>query len=373
VAGYNDDITRNKLQLIDNAVMKYLQKCLAIVLMVMFAAGCAETNSQSAEKENDKMKKKDWAIVIHGGAGTISKDLPDSVKKGYMDDLDEALSLGEDVLKNGGQAIDAVEKVIRYLENNPKFNAGKGAVFTSEGGHELDAAIMVGNSRQAGAVTGVTTVKNPISLARLVMEESEHIMFSGAGAEEFAGQVGVERVNQDYFYTEKRHRAWKRAVEQAPMQEGQQSTLLEPDNGADEFWEDKKYGTVGCVVLDKEGMLVAGTSTGGMTNKKFGRVGDVPIIGSGTYASEVVAVSMTGAGERIMEAVSGHTISSYMKFKEASLQEAGSYLLNDVLKPDEAGMIAVDKYGNTYMNMNTKGMFRGKADSEGNRKVAIWE
>ena len=319
-------------------------------------------------------KKKDWALVIHGGAGTISKDRPEAEKKAYKAALDSALAIGEDILKNGGKSIDAVEKVINYMENNSRFNAGKGAVFTSEGGHELDAGIMIGNTREAGAVTGVTTVKNPITLARKVMEESKHIMFSGPGAEEFAGQVGVERVNQDYFYTEGRYKAWKRAVKKESTPDEQQSMFIKPDAGQERYVENAdKYGTVGCVALDQEGMLVAGTSTGGMTNKKFGRVGDVPVIGAGTYASDVVAVSMTGWGEHIMRAVSGHTVSSYMKFKEASLEEAGTYLLEEVLEPGDAGMIAVDKYGNTYMNMNTTGMFRGRADSEGNREVKIWE
>lgn len=352
--------------------MKYFPKLLLMLFIVVFTASCAEDNNGQPEPDDKKIKKKDWALVIHGGAGAISKDRPEAVKQAYMADLDSALAIGEKVLKNGGKAIDAVEQVINYLENNPKFNAGKGAVFTSEGGHELDAAIMVGNTREAGAVTGVTTVKNPISLARKVMEESKHVMFSGEGAEEFAGQVGVERVNQEYFYTEDRYKAWRRSVKREATPEDQQSMLLEPGMDTN-YWLKQKYGTVGCVALDQDGMLVAGTSTGGMTNKKFGRVGDVPVIGAGTYASDVVAVSMTGWGEKIMRAVSGHTVSSYMKFKGASLDKAGNYLLQDVLEPGDAGMIAVDKYGNTYMNMNTEGMFRGRSDSEGNREVAIWE
>ena len=321
--------------------------------------------SCTAQENQRDTTKKDWALVLHGGAGTISKDLPDSVKQAYMDDLDEALTIGEEALANGESALDAVEKVIRYLEDNPKFNAGKGAVFTHEGTHELDAAIMVGNTREAGAITGVTTVKHPISLARYVMENSRHVMFAGEGAEEYADQTGLERVNQEYFYTEKRYEAYKRAIS-----EEAESSLHTKENT---YWEDEKFGTVGCVAVDKNGMIVAGTSTGGMTNKKFGRVGDVPIIGAGTYASEVVAVSMTGWGEKIMRAVSGHTVSSYMKFNDASLEEAGDYLLNQVLDPGDAGMIAVDEYGNMYMNMNTSGMFRAMGDSEGNREVAIWE
>lgn len=341
--------------------MRFLKVSLMCFLTAVLFIGCAQQNGN----EQDTTKK-DWAIVIHGGAGTISKDLPDSVKQAYMNDLDEAITIGEDALANGESAVDVVQKVINYLENNPKFNAGKGAVFTHEGTHELDAAIMVGNTRNAGAVTGVTTVKNPINLARMVMENSKHVMFAGEGAEEFADEMNVERVNQDYFYTEKRYEAYKRAIKG-----DSQSGVIKK---SEKHWEDDKYGTVGCVVLDREGMLVAGTSTGGMTNKMYGRVGDVPIIGAGTYASEVVAVSMTGWGEKIMRAVSGHTVSSYMKFKKgATLEEAGDYLLNDVLEPGDAGMIAVDRYGNMYMNMNTKGMFRAMSDSEGKRKVAIWE
>ena len=259
----------------------------------------------------------------------MSKDMPDSAKQAYQADLNEALSIGEEILKEGGSSLDAVEKVIMYLEDNPKFNAGKGAVFTHDGSHELDAAIMAGHSLNAGAVTGVKTVKNPISLARLVMEHSKHVMFAGEGAEQYADEMDVERVTQDYFYTERRYRAWKRAVRENDAQ----SSVLKNSQSPSLPTADK-YGTVGCVALDREGRLAAGTSTGGMTNKKYGRVGDVPIIGAGTYAGEVVAVSMTGWGERIMEAVSGHTVSAYMKHRSADLEEAGTYLLREVLEPE---------------------------------------
>lgn len=343
--------------------MDLIARSLICMLILAVLTGC---DDQSQQQDTNP---KEWALVLHGGAGVISKDMPDSVKQSYMEDLDEALSIGEEILSNGGSAFDAVEKVINYLEDNPKFNAGKGAVFTHEGNHELDAAFMHGNTREAGAITAVTSVKNPISLARLVMENSKHVMFAAEGAEEFADQMEVERVSQDYFHTEKRYKAWKRALQREKENEDAQSGLYEGEI----YFDKQKYGTVGCVALDSDGQLVAGTSTGGMTNKKFGRVGDVPIIGSGTYASDVVAVSMTGWGEKIMRAVSGHTVSSYMKFKDASLDEAGRYLLEDVLDPDDAGMIAVDKNGNMLMDMNTQGMFRGKSDSEGNREVAIWE
>lgn len=344
-------------------IRKYIGGILALLLII----GCAESDDQQNQQDTDR---KDWALVIHGGAGAISEDRPDSVKEAYFNDLDKAVSIGEEILADGGSSLDAVESVINYLEDNPRFNAGKGAVFTHEGEHELDAAIMIGNTREAGAITGVKTIKNPISLARLVMENSKHIMFAADGAEEYANQFDLERVNQDYFYTEDRYRSLKRALE--AEEEDAQSSLIEENQPSDFHIEDK-YGTVGAVALDKDGQLVAGTSTGGMTNKKYGRVGDVPIIGSGTYASDVVAVSMTGWGERIMEVVSGHTISEYMKHKPASLEEAADYLLEDLLNPGDAGMIAVDKNGNMVMDMNTNGMFRGMSDSEGNREVAIWD
>lgn len=342
-------------------IRKYIGGILALLLIV----GCT-----ASEDQQNQQDRKDWALVIHGGAGAISEDRPDSVKEAYFNDLDEAVSIGEEILADGGSSLDAVESVINYLEDNPRFNAGKGAVFTHDGEHELDAAIMIGNTREAGTITGVKTIKNPISLARLVMENSEHIMFAADGAEEYANQFDLERVNQDYFYTESRYRALKRALE--AEEEEAQSSLIEQDQPS-KFHIEDKYGTVGAVALDQEGQLVAGTSTGGMTNKKYGRVGDVPIIGSGTYASDEVAVSMTGWGERIMEVVSGHTISEYMKHKPATLEEAADYLLEDLLNPGDAGMIAVDKHGNMVMDMNTNGMFRGMSDSEGNREVAIWD
>jgi beta-aspartyl-peptidase (threonine type) len=344
-----------------------LGKKLMGLLAVLMVVGCTQSDAQ---QEN---KQKEWALALHGGAGAISEDRPDSVKQAYFDDLDEALTIGEDILSNGGSAEDAVEKVINYLEDNPRFNAGKGAVFTHDGGHELDAAFMVGNTREAGTVTGVETVKNPITLARKVMETSKHVMFATEGAERYADKVGVERVDQEYFYTKSRYKALQRALEREEKEDGKQSGLIPKEDKTALYADGEKFGTVGAVAVDKDGQIVAGTSTGGMTNKKFGRVGDVPIIGSGTYASDVVAVSMTGWGEKIMRAVSAHTVSAYMKYKPATLQEAGDYLLEDVLNPGEAGMIAVDKDGNIYMNMNTNGMFRGSSDSEGNREVAIWE
>lgn len=322
----------------------------------------------SCQQPETPATQKEWAIALHGGAGTISQDLPDSVKQRYYEGLEEALRVGELVLRDGGSALDAVEKVVNSLEDNPLFNAGRGAVFTAEGRHELDAAIMDGSTLEAGALTGLTTVKNPISLARIVMEESRHIFFSGEGAEEYADQTDVERVENDYFHTQNRYEQWQRAQEQASAEK----QVIQQES-FEQWVEDSKFGTVGAVALDGEGRLAAATSTGGMTNKQFGRVGDVPIIGSGTFANHVAAISATGKGEEIMRNVSANTIANYMEFNGVSLEEAMNFVLTERLKPDDAGFIGVDSLGNISMQMNTPGMFRASLDSEGNRTVMIWE
>ena len=328
--------------------MKYLIYGLTLFLLIL--TGCAQTEEPPAE----------WALAIHGGAGTISKDLPDSVKQNYYDGLREAVRVGEIILREGGSSLDAVEMVIRNLENNPLFNAGRGAVFTSEGKHELDAAIMDGRTLAAGAITGVTTVEHPITLARKVMTQSRHIFFSGAGAEEFADQTDVSRVDNNYFHTERRYQQWQRAQEQS-------------DFFNSELFDELKFGTVGAVALDVNGKLAAATSTGGMTNKRFGRVGDVPIIGSGTFANHVAAISATGWGEQIMRNVSANTIANRMEFTGESLEESMNFVLTERLNPGDAGFIGVDSEGNISMQMNTAGMFRGSVDSNGNRTVMIWE
>ncbi|WP_026166607.1 isoaspartyl peptidase/L-asparaginase family protein [Gracilimonas tropica] len=329
--------------------------------IMLLMIGC----QQSEQSGNSNQQTKEWAIALHGGAGYVSKDMPEDRKQAYLESLEEALAIGSEILENGGSALDAIEKTVNYLEDNELYNAGKGAVFTSEGKNELDAAIMDGSTLNAGAITGVTTVKNPVSLARKVMTESKHVFFSAAGAEAFADQVEVERVDPEYFFTESRYQSLQRALEREKQES---SNLL--DTPEEKAW---KYGTVGAVAKDKNGNLAAATSTGGMTNKKFGRVGDVPIIGSGTYANDEVAVSATGWGERIMLNVSAHTLASYYKFKNATLQQSMDYLVDDVLEPGDAGFIAVDKYGNFSMKTNTGSMFRAATDSEGNKEVGIWE
>jgi beta-aspartyl-peptidase (threonine type) len=317
------------------------------------------------QPNNDNQQSKEWSIALHGGAGAVSKDMPEERQQAYMESLEEALAIGAEILENGGSALDAIEKTVNYLEDNELYNAGKGAVFTSEGKNELDAAIMDGSTLNAGAITGVTTVKNPISLARKVMTESRHVFFAAEGAETFADQVDVERVDPEYFYTERRYQSLQRALEREKQESG---NLLETPE--EKSW---KYGTVGAVAKDKKGNLAAATSTGGMTNKKFGRVGDVPIIGSGTYANDQVAVSATGWGEKIMLNVSAHTLAAHYQFEGNNLQASMNYLVDKVLNPGDAGFIAVDLYGNFSMRTNTGSMFRAATDSEGNKEIGIWE
>ncbi|MEX0661650.1 MAG: isoaspartyl peptidase/L-asparaginase [Balneolaceae bacterium] len=335
--------------------MKNIVTILSVLLFSILLISCSN---------NQEEQQVEWALALHGGAGTISQDLPDSVKQNYYAGLEEAIRTGELVLRDGGSALDAVEQVVMKLENNPLFNAGKGAVYTKEGTHELDAAIMDGSTMQAGALTGLTTVKNPISLARIVMEQSNHIFFSGNGAEEYANETDVERVENSHFDTQNRYEQWERAQDQALN--GKVTPFFYESPNAD------KFGTVGAVAIDMNGKLAAATSTGGMTNKQFGRVGDVPIIGSGTFANHVAAVSATGWGERIMEQVSANTIANLVEFGGYDLEGAVNFLLTERLQPDDAGFIAVDRNGNIVMNMNTPGMFRGSIDSNGNKEVKIW-
>lgn len=329
---------------------------IASILIGLFLAGCSEPANEESVG---------WALALHGGAGAISQEMPDSVKNQYYDGLEQAVRTGEIVLREGGSALDAVEQVVRNLENNPLFNAGKGAVFTKEGRHELDAAIMDGNTMQAGALTGLTTVKNPVSLARVVMQESDHIFFSGQGAEQFADETNVERVENDHFFTQNRYDQWQRSNNQTSSAAPENLRTLSSRNSY-------KFGTVGAVAIDADGNLAAATSTGGMTNKQFGRVGDVPIIGSGTFANHVAAVSATGWGEKIMQQVSANTIANLVEFGGYSLEEAVDFLLEERLQPDEAGFIAVDSDGNIVMKMNTPGMYRGSVNSLGETEIKIW-
>jgi L-asparaginase / beta-aspartyl-peptidase len=301
-----------------------------------------------------------YFLVIHGGAGNITKNnLPDSAA--YKQKLTEALQKGSDTLKKGGSSLDAVVVVIKILEDSPLFNAGKGAVFNSEGKNELDASIMDGKTLKAGAVAGVTTVKNPITAARAVMEKTVHVMLIGAGADKFAKEAGLEIVEPKYFFDQKRWDQYLKAKDKSDI--GNQDPIL------------NKYGTVGCVALDIYGNLAAGTSTGGLSNKKYGRVGDSPIIGAGTYANNnTCAVSCTGTGEYFIRNVVAYDISALMEYKGYAVQQAADTVINKKLKSQggDGGLIALDKNGNFTMTFNTSGMFRGYANSDGELKVFLF-
>ncbi len=300
-----------------------------------------------------------YSIVIHGGAGVMSKDkmLPERQVE-YKNKLREALVLGERMLKDGANGTDVVVSVIEILENSPLFNAGKGAVFTADGKNELDASIMDGSTLNAGAVAGVYTIKNPIKAAREVMEQSPHVMLSGIGADDFARQQGLEMVNNKYFFTKARYESLKKLQKK-------ERERVKKDN----------IGTVGCVVLDIHGNLCAGTSTGGMTNKKFGRIGDSPIIGAGTYANnKTCAVSCTGHGEYYIRLGFARDISALMEYKSLPVKAACSEEIGKLTElHGDGGVIAVDNQGNIAMEFNTSGMFRAFAKSTGEKGVAIFK
>jgi len=298
-----------------------------------------------------------YAIAIHGGAGVIPKSMPEEKRQEYVDSLERALRLGRDLLRGGGASLDAVEAVVRFLEDDPRFNAGKGAVFTHEGGHELDAAIMDGRTLACGAVAGVRTVKNPVALARLVMERTPHVLLAGEGADRFAAEMSVERVRQSYFSTPHRYRQWQEALKK------KRAEKLPGDQG-----------TVGAVARDLHGDLAAATSTGGTTDKRSGRVGDSPLIGAGTYANNrTCAVSGTGAGEEFIRNAAAHDVSALMEYRGLGVREAAETVVLRRLKPGDGGLIAVAADGTIAMVFNSAGMFRGAADSCGRFEVAIWE
>jgi len=328
----------------------------AVILAATFLAACAASPTTPRAPA--------YAIAIHGGAGTIPKDTPPDQRDAYLATLKAALDHGQARLARGDSALDVVESVVRILEDDPKFNAGKGAVYTEDGRHELDASIMDGRTLACGAVGAVRTIKHPISLARLVMEKTTHVLLIGDGAEAFADATGVDRVPNSYFDTPKRYEALQKALEE--RKKAAPSTAPTP--------ADKPRGTVGCVALDTRGNLAAATSTGGMTAKRFGRVGDTPIIGAGNYAdNRTCAVSCTGTGEEFIRHVIAHDVSARMLYKGQSLADAADAVIFQTLKPDDGGLIAVSKDGDIAMPYSSAGMFRAAADSRGRFEVAIWE
>ena len=303
------------------------------------------------------------ALAVHGGAGTLAPELMTPVReKAYRAALEISLRRGYAILKEGGTAIDAVEAAIRVLEDSPHFNAGKGSVFNADGQHEMDASLMSGMDLSAGAVAGVQNVKNPIGLARRVMDHSSHVLISGLGAFEFAHKQKVELEDDQYFFDQFRYDQWKETA-------GTDVYRL------DHSEKEKKFGTVGAVALDANGHLAAGTSTGGMTNKKWQRIGDSPIIGCGTYANDAsCAVSCTGHGESFIRAVAAHDVHALMAYKGLSLQEAVRVVVHEKLPPldGDGGLIAVDRDGNIVLDFNCSGMYRGHVGTDGEFHTAIF-
>ena len=308
-------------------------------------------------------------LVIHGGAGTITRSsMTAETEAQYRSALEQSLRSGHAVLTRGGSSLDAVETAIRVLEDNPLFNAGKGAVFTHEGRNELDASIMDGKTKAAGAVAGVTIIRNPISAARAVMEKSPHVMMVGRGAELFATKMGLEIVDPSYFWTERRWKSLQKELQEEQKQQPPRGSINDPD--------EKKFGTVGAVALDRSGNLAAGTSTGGMTNKQFGRVGDAPIIGAGTFAeNESCAVSATGHGEFFIRWTVSYDIAALMKYRGLSVKQASEEVINRKLKAvdGEGGVIVLDAKGNFATTFNSEGMYRGWIGVDGVPHVAIYK
>ena len=325
--------------------------------------------------------EKNYTLVVHGGAGTISrKNITPEIEVQYRASIDKALLTGHVILKNGGTSTDAVIATIKVLEDDPLFNAGKGAVFTHEGKNELDASIMDGNTGLAGAVAGVTTIKNPITAARAVMDKTKHVLLIGKGAEHFAAEQKLDIVDPSYFYTEARFKALQRAKEKEVIEldhNGKNPQAMTSTQETIPFWEtDYKFGTVGAVALDQHGNIAAGTSTGGLTNKMFGRVGDVPIIGAGTYADNATAgVSATGTGEYYMRGAIAYDISARMKYLNLNLSDAvDQTILNALInKGGTGGLIALDAKGNVKFGFNTEGMYRGFIKADGKPMTMIFK
>ena len=309
--------------------------------------------------------------MIHGGAGTILKSSMTAEKESaYQTKLTEALKAGYAEIQKGNTSIDAVAASIMIMEDSPLFNAGKGAVFTADGKNELDASIMYGKDKSAGAIAGVHTIKNPIKTAIAVMQKSEHVMLSGVGAEQFAKEQNLEIVEPSYFWTKER---WDGL--QKLKQKALNTTKKVSQNTLPESYEiDQKFGTVGAVALDKSGNITAGTSTGGMTNKKYGRIGDAPIIGAGTYANSQVGISATGWGEYFIRATAARTIAAKMEYQNKDMKTATQETIDEIGKMGgDGGLIALDKDGNIAMPFNTAGMYRGAITDQGEIFIEIYK
>lgn len=317
--------------------------------------------------------QKKYVVVIHGGAGTIlKKDMSSELEEQYRAKLKEALTQSYQKIKEGKSSLEAVEAAIVVMEDSPLFNAGKGAVFTSDGRNELDASIMYGKDKSAGAVAGLTVVKNPIKAAIAVMQKSEHVMMIGKGAEQFAKKEGLEIVNPKYFWTQHRWDALQK-VKKAELK-ANQPNAMNNSHYPSYYWVDKKFGTVGCVALDRDGNISAGTSTGGMTNKKYGRVGDAPIIGAGTYADKNVGISGTGWGEFYIRTSAARTVAAKYEYQNKDVKTATQEVMLEIEKlGGDGGIIALDKNGNVAMTFNTEGMYRGTVTEDGEINIEIYK
>lgn len=311
-----------------------------------------------------------FSIVIHGGAGTILReDMTPGLEAAYIQGLQEAVDAGYAVLEEGGSATNAVKAAVVILEDNLLFNAGRGSVFTKKGVQEMDAAIMEGKMLDAGAVAGIRNVRNPIELAAEVMHNSNHVFLSGKGANDFAIKQGIKLEPDEFFFSQFRYDQWK------AIRDSDNYSLDHTHQGLEELMKDKKFGTVGAVACDSEGNIAAATSTGGMTNKKYGRIGDSPLIGCGTYANnKTCAISCTGHGEMFIRAVAAYDVSCLMEYKGMSLREAMEEVVNNKLMKieGEGGMIGVDAAGNAAMIFNSAGMYRGMRNSSGENYIGIY-
>lgn len=343
--------------------MRFILLGVAVLLM-----GC-----QEPDKTQQKVApEQTFGIVIHGGAGTIlRKNMSPEMEKAYRETLQTAVSTGHAILAAGGTSTEAVEKTIHVMENSPLFNAGKGAVLNADAAVELDASFMDGARLDAGAIAGARTIKNPISAAIKVMNNSPHVMLSGAGADQFASEQGLETVAHEYFVTERR----KKALERVQAEEATASQTSAAQLPSD-FFRQQRMGTVGCVALDKMGNLAAGTSTGGMTNKKWNRIGDAPIIGAGTYANNAsCGISATGWGEYFIRSVVAHDIAALMEYKGLTIQEAARIVIHEKVAKlgGDGGVVGLDNQGQVAMEMNTPGMYRAHMDATGKLTVKIYK
>lgn len=346
-----------------------MKRCYLFMFTLILILGCDLKNPTS---ENSNSSNPKFAIVIHGGAGGIKREyFNEEQQEAYRLKLEEALKAGYDILDNGGISLDAIQAAINVMEDSPLFNAGKGAVYNSDGNQEMDAAIMDGKTLNSGAVAGVNHIKNPILAARIVMDSSKHVLLSGKGAEIMAKNHGIEMVDSTYFFTIKRLNQLRNIQGKDEIQLDHTAFLKK-----NELIDDHKFGTVGAVAIDKNGNIAAGTSTGGMTNKKFGRIGDVPIVGAGTYANNATCgISATGTGEYFIRTVAAHEVSSLIQYHNMTPDKALNEVLFNQIGPlgGEGGMILIDKLGDVYWDFNSTGMFRGYLKSDGDTKIEMFE